>query len=102
MGSEVSGNFSVNGKSVRGKVRLETDVLQLRGDAVRLLVSFKMMRNVRSADGVLRFESLQGCVALELGAAVLKWADKILHPPSRLAKIGVKPDWRVAVLGIED
>ena len=102
MGSEALGNFSVNGKPVRGKARLETDVLQLRGDDVRLSIPFKAMRNVRSTDGVLRFESPQGRVALELGAAAPKWADKILHPPSRLAKIGVKPAWRVAALGIED
>jgi len=102
MGSETVGNFSVNGKPVRGKARLETDVLQLRGDDVRLSVPFKAMRNVRSAGGVLRFESPQGRVALELGAAAPRWADKILHPPSRLAKIGVKSDWRVAALGIED
>jgi len=38
----------------------------------------------------------------KLGAAAPKWAEKILHPPSHLAKLGVKPDWRVAVLGIRD
>lgn len=102
MGSEALGNFSVNGKPVRGKARLESDVLQLRGDDVRLSVPFNSMRNVRSADGVLRFESPQGRFTLELGAAAPRWADKILHPPSRLAKIGVKPEWRVAALGIED
>src|ERR1043165_1444739 len=102
MGSEASGNFSVNGKAVRGKTRLETDVLQLRGEHLRLSVPFSSMRNVRSTDGVLRFDSPQGRVALALGAAAPEWADKILHPPSRLAKIGVKPEWCVAAFGIDD
>jgi hypothetical protein len=102
MGAEASGRFTIGGKCLKGKARLETNVLQLRGDDVRLSVPFEAMRNVRSADGVLRFESPQGRVALELGAAAPKWADKILHPPSRLAKIGVKPEWRVVALGIED
>jgi hypothetical protein len=77
-------------------------VLQLRGADVRLSIPFKAMRNVRSSDGVLRFECPEGRVELELGTAAPKWADKILHPPSRLAKIGVKPDWRVAALGVRD
>ena len=119
MGSEALGKFSVNGKTGKAKARLETDVLQLHGADVRLSIPFKAMRNVRSSDGVLRFEiaddgpkrsALRGGgperpalhVALELGSAATKWADKILHPPSRLAKIGVKPEWRVATVGIGD
>ena len=51
---------------------------------------------------MLSFDSPDGAVTLELGSAASKWAEKILHPPSRLAKIGVKPDWRVATLGIDD
>jgi hypothetical protein len=101
MGSEALVNLSVNGRAAKGKARLETDALQLRAPDVRLTVPFKAMRNVRSRDGVLRFESPQGRVELELGDTAPKWAEKILHPPSRLAKIGVKPDWRVA-LGIRD
>ena len=37
-----------------------------------------------------------------MGSAAPKWAEKILHPLSRLAKIGVKPDWRVVTLGVGD
>ena len=102
MGAETFGKFSVNGKAGRGKARLETDELQLRGEDVRLSIPFKTMRDVRSVDGVLRFESPQGRVELELGAVARKWAEKILHPPTRLTKIGVKHGWRVAALGIGD
>ena len=102
MGAEAVVSFTVNRKSANGKARLETDVLQLRGDDVKLSIPFKAMRNVRAAGGVLRFDSPHGGIALELGSAAPKWAEKILHPPSRLAKIGVKPDWRVATLGIDD
>ena len=102
MGSEALVNFSLNGKAATGKARLETDVLQLRSADVRVSISFKAMRNVRSSDGVLRLDSPEGRVELALGRAAPKWAGKILHPPSRLAKLGVKPDSRVAVLGIRD
>jgi hypothetical protein len=40
-----------------------------------------------------------GALALALGGTAPKWADKILHPPSRLTKIGVRPEWRAVVLG---
>ena len=87
MGSEALLNFSVNGKPKKGKARLETDVLQLRGTKVRMSIPFKAMRNARSSDGVLRFETSHGgpersALLVELsGAAARKWADKILHPP---------------------
>ena len=89
MGAEAAGRFTVRGKSTKGNARLETDVLQLRGADVRLSIPFKAMRNVRSSNGVLRFESPEGRVELELGPAAPQWADKILHPPSRLAKIRI-------------
>ena len=102
MGSEALVKFSVNGESAKCKARLETDTLQLRGPDIRVSIHFKAMRNVRSSGGVLRFESPEGRVELDLGAAAAKWEGKILHPPTRLAKIGVKPGWRVSVLGIGD
>jgi hypothetical protein len=102
MGAEALCDFTVNGRPDRGKARLETEVLRLRGREASFSIPFKQMTRVRAVDGVLSFESADGLVRLELGSAADKWADKILHPPTRLAKIGVKPDWRVAVLGIED
>jgi len=102
MGVEAVMTFTVNRKSDNGKALLETDVLQLRGDRVKLSIPFTAMRNVQAAGGVLRFDSPHGGIALELGSAAPKWAEKILPPPSRLAKIGVKPDWRVVTLGVGD
>jgi hypothetical protein len=102
MGAEALCHFTVSGKRDKGKARLETDVLQLRGADVSLTIPFRRMKRLRAGDGVMSFSSPHGVVTLELGADAAKWAGKILHPPSRLAKIGVKPDWRVAALGIED
>lgn len=102
MGAETLCHFTVNGKPGKGKVRLETDVLQLRGVGISLSVAFKQMKRVRAADGVLWFDSPDGMVSLEIGSAAARWAEKLLHPPSRLQKIGVKPDWRTAALNIDD
>ena len=102
MGAEAVGRITVSGKSAQGKARLEAELLQLRGEDLRLSIPFTAMRNVRATGGVLRFESPEGRIELELGASAPKWADRILHQPSRLAKSGVKPDWRVVALGIPD
>lgn len=102
MGAEAQCTITVNGRSVRGKARLETDVLYLRGAALKLDVPFKQMKKVRAAGGALSFDAPNGSMTLDLGPDASKWAGKILHPPSRLAKIGVKSDWRVATLGIAD
>ena len=40
-----------------------------------------------------------GNLALELGPAAAKWAQKIKAPPSRLDKLNVKPGARVALVG---
>ncbi len=35
----------------------------------------------------------------ELGPAAAKWLDKILHPPSRLTKLGIKPETSIWIGG---
>jgi hypothetical protein len=47
----------------------------------------------------LTLEFAGGPARFELGAAAEKWAHKILHPPSRLGKLGVKPGLTVSVSG---
>jgi hypothetical protein len=91
------------GTTASGKARLETEVLQFRGGDLKLSIPFKQMSAVVVArDGTLRVTFPGGTAAFELGAAAAKWADKILHPPSRLQKIGVKPEWRVSAIGVDD
>jgi len=102
MGLEALCTFIVDGSSERGKARLEMDVLQLRGENLKLSVPFRQMKKVAAADGLLSFISPHGQVVLKLGAAAAKWAEKIVHPLSRLQKIGVKPEWRTAALAIDD
>src|SRR4051812_13644918 len=60
------------------------------------------MSRVAARGGTLRVTFPGGTAAFELGAAAPKWAAKILHPPSRLQKIGVKPEWRASAIGVAD
>jgi hypothetical protein len=102
MGAEAKCSVRVKGQTDVGTARLETEALQFRGRDVRLSIPFKAMKRVEAIDGELRVTSADSSVALALGAAAAKWADKIKNPPSRLQKLGVKPGWRVSAVGIAD
>src|SRR4051812_43332704 len=102
MGAEANCTAHFKRTTVAGKARLETETLHFRSDDLRLNIPFKAMTKISAADGVLRITGPDGPVSFDLGSAALKWADKIQHPPSRLQKLGVKPGWRVSVLGVDD
>jgi len=76
-------------RTIEGKALLETDHLLFRG-AERLKLPFRDLNGVTANGGVLRLDWNGGRAELELGAAAEKWAQKILHPPSLLDKLGVK------------
>jgi hypothetical protein len=67
-----------------------------------LSIPFNKMRNVTARGSRLELSGPPGVVTIHLGVAAAKWADKILRPPSRLQKLGVRPDWRASVLGVDD
>ena len=98
MGQEIECRIRYQEQSQAGKAYLETDHLLFRG-AERLKVLFKDMTKVQAEGGVLRLEFVGGPAELELGDAAEKWARKILQPPTRLQKLGVKPGMKVVVIG---
>src|SRR5882762_2520641 len=102
MGAEAKCTARFKGKKIEGKARLETETLEFRGPNVSLSIPFKQIKRVIARDGALTVHSHDGPVSLTLGDAAEKWAFKIQHPPSRLDKIGVKPQWRVSALGVDD
>jgi hypothetical protein len=102
MGAEANCTARIKGSDVPGKARLETEALYFRGGDVRLTIPFKSMTKIAARDGALRITGPDGPVSFALGPAAAKWADKIQHPPSRLQKLGVKPEWRVSILGVDD
>ena len=87
-----------------GKAHLNTDRVEFRGDT-RLDVPFASIRSAEvSAGGSLVLTHTGGRAILELGdrATAEKWAGKIRSPKNLIDKLGVKPDSRVAVLGVDD
>src|SRR5262245_14104453 len=102
MGSEAKCTAQFKGKTATGTARLETNVLQFRSADITFSIPFASMKKVVAKDGALAVTSDQGAASLALGAAAVKWAEKIKNPPSRLQKIGVKPAWRCSALGVDD
>src|SRR5579859_1956408 len=98
MGQEIECRMRYSGQALDGKAYLETDYLLFRGDE-RLKVGFGSLTGVSASAGVLKLEFDGGPAEFELGKAAEKWADKILHPPSRLDKLGVKRGLRVKLVG---
>ena len=102
MGAESRCKATLEGKATLGKARLETEVLEFRGPDLKLSIPFKTMKKVVARGDALTITFTGGIVSLELGRAAAKWANKILHPPSRLDKLGVKPDWKACAIGVDD
>jgi hypothetical protein len=86
------------GKDIsEGKALLETSEILFRGE-FRLKIPFSTIKSAKAVDGELRLRTAEGPAVFHLGAAAEKWRDKILHPKSRVEKLGVKPGAHVSLL----
>jgi hypothetical protein len=85
----------------RGKALLETSEVIFRSEdgALRLRLPFPELKSASAADGQLRLETAEGPAIFELGANAAKWCEKILHPKTRMEKLGIKPNAAVSLLG---
>jgi hypothetical protein len=101
MGSEVNCTARFGKQESRGKALLETSEIIFRGE-FRLKIPFSSIQTLKATDGELRVQTADGLTILELGEAAAKWREKILHPKSRLEKLGVKPGGKVSLLGSLD
>ena len=116
MGSELKCTVRFGKETSEGKALLETSEVLFRG-GFRLKIPFASIKSVRAVDGELRiafieekraqagvpFEAQGKPVPLEarfqLGLSAEKWREKILHPKTRIEKIGVKTGAKVSLIG---
>ncbi len=98
MGNEAHCNVRFGKQQSEGKALLETSEIRFRGD-FRLTIPFSTIKSAKAVDGELRLQTAEGLAVFCLGATAEKWCEKILHPKSRLEKLGVKPGARVSLLG---
>lgn len=111
MGQEIQCTVNVRNRKVAGKALLETSELLFRParpagndkrdvpDEMRLRIPFSEMTSVKVDGGTLRVQFARGVAAFQIGAYAEKWRDKILHPKSRIEKLGVQPGASVSVIG---
>lgn len=101
MGQSVRCLASYEGQTAEGTAELETDELRFRGP-FRLNVPLRDVRSVVALDGRLELTFAGGAVAFDLGPKAAPWADRILHPPSLLDKLGVRAGQRVRLIPAAD
>jgi hypothetical protein len=99
MGNEAKCVARIDGKRVEGRALLETSELIFRGAECRMKITFGEVRSVTASDGELRIKTKDRAFVFLVGAAAEKWREKILHPKTRVEKLGVQAGMRVALLG---
>jgi hypothetical protein len=101
MGNEANCTVKFGKQKARGKALLETSELIFRSEdaALRLKILFSTIKSAKAVDGELHLETLEGVAVFGLGANAEKWREKILHPKSRMEKLGVKTDASAWLIG---
>lgn len=98
MGNEATCRARFGKQESEGKALLETNEVLFRGD-FRLKIPFSSIKSAKTAEGELRLQTADGLASFQLGDAAGKWLEKILHPKSRMEKLGVKPAAKVSLIG---
>jgi hypothetical protein len=101
MGTEIVGEAAYNGASHRIKLHLDGKELTLR-DGLKLTIPLKDVRNVAANDGELTVAWAKEKIVLKVGDKASRLADKILHPPSLLDKLGIKAGHVVSIVCLDD
>lgn len=101
MGNEVICVVKFGKQKARGKALLETSEVIFRSEdgALRLKLPFSGLKSASAGDGELRLDTADGPAIFQLGANAAKWCEKILHPRTRLEKLGIKPNAAVSLIG---
>lgn len=98
MGNEVKCTVRFGKQTSAGKALLETSEVLFRGD-FRLKIAFSSIKSAKAVDGELHLQTADGLAVFEIGSAAEKWREKILHPKTRIEKIGLKPGEKISLLG---
>ena len=98
MGNELKCTVLFGEQKSEGKALLETSEILFRG-GFRLKIPFSTIKSAKAVNGELRLQTAEGLAVFDLGSAAEKWCGKILHPKSRIEKLGVKPEAQVSLVG---
>ncbi len=99
MGNEMKCLVRSGKEESEGKALLETTEIIFRGD-FRLKIPFATLQSAKAVNGELQLRTADGLTIFELGPGTAeKWRDVILHPKSRIEKLGIKAGASVALIG---
>jgi hypothetical protein len=102
MGNEVKCRVRFGKQESEGKALLETSEIIFRGD-FRLKLSFATIQSAKAVGDDLQVQTAEGLAIFKLDTATAeKWREKILHPKTRIEKLGIKPGARVSLIGFEN
>jgi hypothetical protein len=101
MGTEIAGEAAYRGTSHRIKLHLDGKELTLR-DGLKLTIPLKEVRSAAASDGELTVAWAKEKIVLKVGDKAARLAEKILHPPSLLDKLGIKSAQVVSIVGLAD
>lgn len=101
MGSELKCMVRFGRETSVGKALLETNEVLFRGD-FRLKIPFASVKSATAVDGELHLQTTNGLAVFELGPFAEIWREKILHPKTRVEKIGLKLGAKVSLFGSFD
>jgi hypothetical protein len=102
MGNELKCRVLYGKQESEGKALLETSEIIFRGD-FRLKIPFATILSAKVVGDDLQVQTAEGVATFELGASTAqKWREKILHPKTRIEKLGIKPGTRVLLIGFEN
>jgi len=101
MGNKVHCTVRFQKQTFQGQALLETSEIVFRATdpSFRLRLPFSTLGSVRASAGELRVDTPEGQAVFELGAKAEKWLEKILHPKTRLEKLGVNARTTALLLG---
>ena len=98
MGYDAACTLHFDGRTTRGKAFLEQHDLIFRGP-IRLAIPLKEITSAVASDGSLTVRFGRLTATLDLGTIAAKWGSRIMNPPSRLDKLGVKTGMAVLSSG---
>jgi hypothetical protein len=101
MGYDARCTLTYLGKTSRGTAWLEQKDLVFRGPT-RLAIPLSGITSATARDGWLRVRFGKSTAEFQIGDAAARWAARIMNPPSRLDKLGVKAGMTVTALNLAD
>jgi hypothetical protein len=102
MGNEVKCRVRCGKHESDGKALLETSQIIFRGD-FRLKIPFATIRSAKVVGHELQLQTAEDLAVFQLGTSTAqKWSERILHPKTRIEKLGIKPGTKVWLIGFED